>query len=134
MTKPTSEAVLAAMVTSLSTALGLTVIAANPYFALPEVTPPAAALGYLEDDDTGTPTISTAQDDVKWRLTYYGANEQQLLNARDTVRAWVKSNYSLAVTGYSNIEIPKASLARHTPLTESTLERYALDAVLTTTY
>jgi hypothetical protein len=134
MTRPTSLAVLAALASSLNTALGVTVVAANPIFALPNVTPPAAAIGFVDVTDPDSPTMGSAQKDTGWRLTYYGANERQLVDAKDAIEAWARDHRSLAVTGYDAVEVMLTSLARRTPTTESTLEHYALDAVLTTTY
>lgn len=134
MTRPTSYAVMSALATSLNTALGFTVVAANPIFALPNVTPPAAALGFLDVTAPNSPTLSAAQNDTGWRLTYFGGNERQLVDAKDTIETWARDHRQLAVTGYSGIEVVLTSLNRRTPTTESTLEHYALDAVLTTTY
>lgn len=134
MTRPTSNAVLAAMAASLNTALGLTLVAANPIFALPTVTPPAAALGWQDVTQPELLTLSTAERDTAWRLSYYGANERQLVDAKDAIETWARDHRQLAVTGYSSVEVSLTSLARRTPTTESSLEHYALDAVLTTTY
>lgn len=134
MTRPTSLAVMTALASGLNTALGVTVVAANPVFALPTVTPPAAALGFQDVTDPDSPTMGSAQKDTSWRLSYYGANERQLVSAKDAIETWARDNRQLAVTGYTAVEVVLTSLVRRTPATESTLEHYALDAVLTTTF
>ena len=134
MTRPTLTAVHEELCSDLATPLGVTaVVKLHPSWGRPEGATPMAGLGW-QGANQEIVTIGSHMRPITWRLSYYGANERQLLAAAEALIAWADTTGSGWTVGGYPVEVSIADMTRQTPESGLSVEANAFDATLVTMY